>query len=113
MLKKLHHCENITVSVEASYHLGMLYMSENKTDEAETIFQTTLSCSEKDNYYRLSAIAQLAAIYENKGKHQEAMLAYQELAESSSEERWIIAAQERMNTLALLLNTTNSTDKIE
>jgi tetratricopeptide (TPR) repeat protein len=110
LFKKLQQAENPDIVSEASYHLAMFYLAENKIKEAESIFQSIISMGEKNNYFRLSSLAQLAAIYENSGMLQKAVSVYQNLAESSSEERWIAAAQERMKTLNNQLSTNNSAE---
>ncbi|MCB0287794.1 MAG: hypothetical protein KDE57_14140, partial [Calditrichaeota bacterium] len=57
---------------------------------------------ESADYYRLSSLAQLAAIYENIGKDSKAVSAYQLLVNSTSEERWVVAAEERIQALTEL-----------
>ena len=87
------------IASEAIYHLGMLYLQQNQVDEAESIFSQSIGVGESADYYRLSSLAQLAAIYENIGKDSKAVSAYQLLVNSTSEERWVVAAEERIQAL--------------
>lgn len=90
------------IASEAIYHLGMLYLQKNQVDEAESIFSQSIGVGESADYYRLSSLAQLAAIYENIGKDSKAVSAYQLLVNSTSEERWVVAAEERIHALTEL-----------
>jgi TolA-binding protein len=92
------------ISMEASYRLGMFYLSKNEVNKAENAFRQTLPEQGGDNYYRLSSLAQLAALYENQGNSQKAISTYQILAASTSEEKWTAAAQERIDLLRLQTN---------
>jgi TolA-binding protein len=93
------------ISAEASYRLGMHYLSKDQLKKAKNVFQTAANGNGGDNYYRLSAMAQLAAIYENLGESNKAITTYKLLASSTTEERWTAAANERINAL---LQQTNS-----
>lgn len=108
---KFQEMQNATdpvVVIEASYRIGMIYLSQEQLNKAEKAFQTASNIAEGDNYYRLSALAQLAALYENKGEVNKAIITYEKLANSTSEERWTIAAKER---ITLLQTQASSTEK--
>ena len=102
--KELQKVADIDISMEASYRLGMHYISSQKIKEAENTFKVALPASGGENYYRLSSLAQLAAIYENQGKNAQAISTYELLANSTSEERWTAAAQERIQLLRMQSN---------
>ena len=95
---------DIEVSMEASYRLGMHYISSQQVKEAESTFKAALPAAGGENYYRLSSLAQLAAIYENQGKNAQAISTYELLANSTSEERWTAAANERIQLLRMQSN---------
>jgi TolA-binding protein len=108
---KFQEMQNVAdplVVIEASYRLGMIYLSQEQQTKAEKAFQTASNITEGDDYYRLSALAQLAALYENKGEVNKAIITYERLANSTSEERWTVAARER---ITLLQNQASSTQK--
>ncbi|NIV16778.1 MAG: hypothetical protein GWN62_37675 [Aliifodinibius sp.] len=89
----------MAISLEASYRLGMYYLSNDNTTKAERVFKVATNPDGKDNYYRLSALAQLAAIYENQNEQQKAISTYELLSNSTNEERWTAAAKERIDML--------------
>jgi hypothetical protein len=90
--------------MEACYRLGMHYLSKDQTKQAEIAFRLTTPDKGGDNYYRLSSLAQLAALYENLGDSQKAITTYEVLAASTDEERWSAAAKERIDILRLQVN---------
>ena len=98
---ELKMVSDIEISMEACYRLGMHYVSSDQQSKAENTFQIAARTEGGDNYYRLSSLAQLAAIYENQGNSQEAISTYEMLAASTSEERWTVAAKERIDLLLL------------
>ena len=97
----LQKSSNSEIALEASYRLGMLQIEQNQTEKAERAFRIAADLNGSDNYYRLSSLAQLAAIYENRGEAQKAIHTYEMLASSTSEERWTTAARERISMLQL------------
>lgn len=101
MFESLRKSNNTEICMETCYRLGMIYISQDQTTKAEKVFQMAVSSNSGDNYYRLSALAQLAAIYEGRGDAQKAITTYELLASSTSEERWTAAAKERINMLQL------------
>jgi TolA-binding protein len=102
----LQKSSNLEVALEACYRLGMLQVEQKQMEKAERAFRLAANLNGADNYYRLSALAQLAAIYENRGEAQKAINTYEILASSTSEERWTTAAHERINMLQLQQNQT-------
>lgn len=100
-MKTLQNSEDLEISLEAAYRLGMYYLSNDKITNAEQIFQSAVNRGGGDNYYRLSALAQLGAIYENKGENQKAISTYEQLVNSTNEEQWTSAAKERIDLLKL------------
>jgi TolA-binding protein len=98
---ELQKVSDIEVSMEACYRLGMHYLSNDQQSNAVKTFSMATQVAGGDNYYRLSSLAQLAAIYENQGNSQKAITTYEMLAASTSEERWTAAAKERIDLLLL------------
>ncbi len=104
LFSELAKSSDPAVASEAAYHLGMLYLNENQTKEAKAVFTKASNIGEPSDYYRLSSIAQLAAIYENSGEAQKALNTYELLANSATEEQWINAARERIQALSVSLS---------
>ncbi|UCF64662.1 MAG: tetratricopeptide repeat protein [bacterium] len=102
--RELQKITDIEISMEACYRLGMFYLSKERVKDAESTFQLATRTDGGDNYYRLSSLAQLAALYENSGNSQKAISTYEMLAASTTEERWTAAAQERIELLRLQSN---------
>ncbi|MBN2009896.1 tetratricopeptide repeat protein [candidate division KSB1 bacterium] len=99
MCQELMTCKETAIAVEAAFRLGNMNMSLNKYQEAIRAFQWAIKNGSADDYYRLSAIAQLASIYENAGDHEKAIKSYEMLANSTADECWISAARERLQVL--------------
>ena len=106
-LETLQKSQDPAVSMEASFRLGMYYLENDKSTKAEQAFKQATNPNGGDNYYRLSSLAQLAALYENLGQQQKAISTYELLANSTSEERWTAAAKERIDMLRLQANQEN------
>ena len=102
--KGLQKSADIEISMEACYRLGMHYLSKEQIKEAENTFKFANSAAGGENYYRLSSLAQLAAIYENQGNSQKAISTYEILANSTNEEKWTAAARERIELLRIQNN---------
>ncbi len=105
--QELQKISDPLVSIEASYRLGMMYISQEQSKKAQKAFQAAVSMNGGDNYYRLSAMAQLAAIYENQGDTNKAISTYESLVNSTTQDSWITAARERINVLQLQVNSTS------
>jgi tetratricopeptide (TPR) repeat protein len=99
VFNKLSHNKDKNIAAEASCNLGEIYVSQNNMEAAIRAFQVAIDKGERDNYYRLNSIAQLAAIYENAGDSKKAINSYELLTQSTTDEQWITAAQERINAL--------------
>lgn len=100
ILEELKANKDQDVAVEAAYQLGEIYLSQNSADKAIAEFKQAIKKGAPDNYYRLSAISQLASIYENAGKQQEAISSYKLIMSSTSDERWKTAAEARIADLS-------------
>ena len=100
IFKDLQKNQDKNIAVEASYRLGVIYVAQNEVQNALSCFKFAIGNGIKENYYRLSAMAQLAAIYENSGQHEKAISTYELLANSTKEEQWVVAAMERINALS-------------
>ena len=103
-LQSMQKSQDLAISLEANYRLGMYYLESDKATKAEQAFKVAMNPTGGDNYYRLSSLAQLAALYENQGESQKAISTYELLANSTSEERWTSAAKERIDMLRLQTN---------
>jgi len=99
IFSKLQMDPDSSITTEASFRLGEIYILDIKIQEAIKAFQVAIKSGKQNNYYRLSSIAQMAAIYENNGQQQKALEAYELLANSTTDAQWIEAAKERINAL--------------
>jgi len=72
---------DLTNNSVAAYKLGMLYLSENKTDDAKTMFKETADISRKCNYHPLyfRSWIQLGHIARKTGRTDDAIKAYEEV----------------------------------
>lgn len=103
--KKLRATKDPEIAAEASYRLGMMHVESESPQKAVGAFEFAVQSGDKSNYYRLSALAQLGAIYENSGEFKKAIEIYKNLAGSTSEERWVNAALDRITELSPRLST--------
>ncbi|MCB9502702.1 MAG: tetratricopeptide repeat protein [Deferribacteres bacterium] len=96
----LSKSNNDDIAAEAAYQSGMLLLQSENVEAARQAFNMSVKKGARDNYYRLSSLAQLGAIYEGQKSWQKAVAAYKLLADSASDPTWINAAQERMNAIS-------------
>ncbi len=99
LYSELAKAKDAAIGAEAAYQLGMLRLNQNQVAQAKTAFNLAIKNGASSDYYRLSSIAQLAAIYENSGEQQKAISAYKMLADSTTEARWVDAANQRIQAL--------------
>lgn len=104
ILRDLQSADDSEIATEASYRLGSIYREMQRWQPARQAFNDAIRKGAQDDYYRLSAISELAAIYETEQDWPRAVAAYQLLAESAPEEMWVSAAQERINALTPMLS---------
>ena len=94
------------IAAEADYRLGLAYLDLQRRDDARRVFEQAVQRGKQDGYYRLSAISQLAALYEGEKQWDKAMAMYQLLIQTTSEKTWTTAALERIDAIADLLGDT-------
>ncbi len=87
------------IAAEAAYQRAMLLLKNENIELARRAFNLAIKKGAADNFYRLSALAQLGAIYEGRKNWKKAVAAYKLLADSASDPTWVAAAQERMQAI--------------
>ncbi len=103
IFQKLKMSKDNEIAVEAAYRLGTANLDVQNVKAAKEAFNFAAKKGKIDNYYRLSALSQLGAIYETAQDWKPAIAAYKQLADSAPEESWVIAATERINALQPML----------
>jgi tetratricopeptide (TPR) repeat protein len=109
-LKGLQSSHDGEVAGEASHDLGMIYLESQRWQAAKKAFRLAIKNGMQDAHYRLSAISQLAAIYENEEDWQRAVATYQMLTEGSSDAALQKAAEERIQALTPMLSSVKQND---
>jgi TolA-binding protein len=99
-LLKLQNVKSPDIAAEAHFMLGMAELSAENLKDAVIAFELAVQKGSRDNYHRLRALAQLGAIHENRGEWQKALSTYRLLVDSTSEDRWVRAAMERITSLS-------------
>jgi len=107
VLKKLRTSADRNIATEAAFRLGKTYLTMQKSEAARDAFYLAIRKGERENYYRLSALSQLAALFEAGKQWKKAIKMYRLLIDSTTEQSWADAAQERI-TLIKSLMTSNS-----
>lgn len=103
LLQELRRNEDPGIAVEAWFRLGMAFQESQEPAHAKEAFEQAGKSDMKDNYYRLNAISQLAALYERESQWQRAIASYRDLAENATEESWASAARARIDELTASL----------
>ncbi|KAA3613869.1 MAG: outer membrane protein assembly factor BamD [Calditrichaeota bacterium] len=101
----LSKSNNGEIAAEAAYQRGMLLLKKESSESARKAFSLAIKKGSSDNYYRLSSLAQLGAIYEGRRSWKKAIAAYKLLADSASDPTWVAAAQDRMQAIASRIST--------
>jgi TolA-binding protein len=96
------------VAAEAAFHLGQAFLEMNQTARAKEAFQMAVRVGPKDHFYRLKALAELAYLYETAQQWKQAAALYQQIIDSTSDENWVSAAQERLRALSPLLSANDN-----
>ncbi|MCG8606818.1 hypothetical protein MJD09_17765, partial [bacterium] len=108
VLKELQSSEDPDMAAEASARLGAIYLRTEDWTSARKAFNFAIERGSQKNAHRLQAISQLAALYESEHAWQKAVITYKLLAESTSEKKWKLAAQERILALERILSESST-----
>ncbi|MFH1825635.1 MAG: tetratricopeptide repeat protein [Candidatus Firestonebacteria bacterium] len=89
-------------SVEIQYQIGDSLIKVGKNDGAEQEFVKLINLQPLNNAWRLTGLAKLAEMYENKNKLDEAVKTYNDIIANSGKEEWTNAAKMRIEAIKQL-----------
>jgi TolA-binding protein len=87
------------LAVELHYRVGVCREKLGSTKSALAEYAIATTCKEKNNTYRLSALARSAVIYESQKDYQKALAAYRDLIKNATDPEIVVAARERASEL--------------
>ncbi len=87
------------LAVELNYRAGLCAEQGGDADGAIKAYRRAIGSPDKDDAFRLLAVARCAALYEDKGETGKALAAYRDLIENSKDEELVLAARERASQL--------------
>ena len=90
------------LAAEIRYRVGYCAELRSDADGAIREYRKAIASPEKDDPYRLLALARCAALYEEKGETGKALAAYRDLIANSKDEELVVAARERAAELKAL-----------
>ena len=100
MLDKLP--KNDPLRPELMYKVGEIDLKQGNSQTGISELMALLNYRPLNDPWRLSAIARIAQEYENTKKWDNAIEMYKEVMNSTSEKKWIAAAQDRIQAVNLL-----------
>ncbi|HEX9653341.1 MAG TPA: outer membrane protein assembly factor BamD [bacterium] len=100
------------VAAEAALRLGQALLEMKQNARAKESFLIAVRVGSKDNYYRLKSLAELAYLHEVAKAWDQAIACYQQIIDSTSDETWVSAAQERLQALSSLAGTNGHGAKV-
>ncbi|NTV52885.1 MAG: tetratricopeptide repeat protein, partial [Candidatus Firestonebacteria bacterium] len=89
---------------EVYYRLGDSYENLKKPKKALGLYTAARKCRPLDDVFRVVALSQLAALYEQENRLEEALGVYRDIAKNAQEEKWRTAAADRIKLLRGYLN---------
>lgn len=98
-LQSLQKHPDPAIATEAAYHLGIAYLDASDLGAAKQSFRSAIQRGSADGFYRIHAMSQLAALYESEQDWKNAVAMYQMIVDSTTDETWTAAAQERIKAL--------------
>ncbi len=85
--------------IELHYRLGLCREQLGDQDGAIGAYKKAIASNNKADAFRLSAMARCAALYEEQGKHKEALSTYYSLIQDAEDPELVVAAKERASQL--------------
>ncbi|OGF45531.1 MAG: hypothetical protein A2452_10195 [Candidatus Firestonebacteria bacterium RIFOXYC2_FULL_39_67] len=86
-------------SLEIQYQIAECFMKQDKNDEAEKELIKLGEMEPKSGAWRLTGLAKLAEIYEEKKKIDEAINIYNDIIKNAGKDEWINAAKLRIESI--------------
>ncbi|NIO28563.1 MAG: tetratricopeptide repeat protein [Candidatus Latescibacteria bacterium] len=87
------------LKIELYYRLGVCYEQLEDINSAINAYNKAMASKNKEDAFRLSAVARCAALYEKKEDYKKAILAYKDLVRNAKDPELVVAAQERVSQL--------------
>ena len=84
-----------TLSIEVAFRLGRVKEQLGDTDAALRAYQIAIGSPDRQQPYRLSAVARAAALYEAKKDRAHALAAYKDIVRNAKDPELVAAAQDR------------------
>ncbi len=94
---------SVSLYIELWYRIGVCREQLGTTDRAIGAYRKAMAVDDKDNAFRLLAIARCAGLYEDKEDYSNALAAYRDLIKNSTDEELVLAARERASQLEAIL----------
>lgn len=91
------------LSIELWYRIGLCREQLGNAARAITAYRNAMAAGDKDDSFRLLAVARCAGLYEDKEDFSNALAAYRDLIEHSTDEELVVAARERASQLEAIL----------
>jgi tetratricopeptide (TPR) repeat protein len=87
------------LAVEAAFRLGRSREQLGDTDGALKAYQLAAQSTDRDQPFRLSAVARLAALYEARREISRAVAAYRDIMQNAKDKELVAAAAGRVSQL--------------
>lgn len=85
---------------ELYFRIGDCYENTNRFDLAEKNYEQVIALGPKNDVYRITALSQLAALYEKKSAWSQAVRIYRDIANNAPREDWKQGARERIQQIS-------------
>lgn len=97
--KSLAAHPSAALCTELYYRIGTCSEQLDKTDEAIAAYKKAMGAKNKEDAFRLSALARCAALYEQREQYKQAILAYKDMIKYAQDPELVVAAKERVSQL--------------
>jgi len=98
--RKASRLEKGSALLELNFRIGDCYENAGKLPDAVKAYQALVSLSPKSNIYRVTALSQLAALYEKQELWDRAIALYRDIAENAQKPEWREEAVKRVKLLS-------------
>jgi tetratricopeptide (TPR) repeat protein len=87
------------LKIEASFRLGRAREQKGDTEGALRAYEVALAGADRDDAYRLSAVARCAVLYEARKEFAKAVSAYRDIMKNASDQELVAVAADRVSQL--------------
>jgi len=87
------------LKIELAFRLGATREARGETDQALEAYGRATRGTDKSHPYRLSALARVAAIHENRREFASAIQAYRDIVRNARDQELVAAASDRATQL--------------